>query len=182
MVLAARPHQGFSNVNVDGKEVVLNFLGVGDITGEIGALDGNERTADAAALEACEVFAVYARDLLPTLAAHPPALLEIIQILCEKLRSASAIIEDNTLGDARAHRPRPVAAGAPTRSHQPHGVRLQLPMSQTELGNYLSISRENVSRQLGRLRDANVITVNDQQIIINDEEGLAEIAATPSKE
>jgi hypothetical protein len=32
------------------------------------------------------------------------------------------------------------------------------------------------------LRDANVITVNDQQIIISDEEGLAEIAATPSKE
>jgi CRP-like cAMP-binding protein len=61
-------------------------------------------------------------------------------------------------------------------------VRLQLPMSQTELGNYLSISRENVSRQLSRLRDANVITVNDQQIIISDEEGLAEIAATPSKE
>jgi CRP-like cAMP-binding protein len=55
-------------------------------------------------------------------------------------------------------------------------------MSQTELGSYLSISRENVSRQLGRLRDANVITVNDQQNIITDEEGLAEIAANPSKD
>jgi CRP/FNR family transcriptional regulator, cyclic AMP receptor protein len=171
-----------SNVNVDGKEVVLNFLGVGDITGEIGALDGNERTADAAALEPCEVFAVHARDLLPTLTAHPPALLEIIQILCEKLRSTSAIIEDNTL-EMRARTARGLLRlarqhGRTTRS----GVRLQLPMSQTELGNYLSISRENVSRQLGRLRDANVITVNDQQIIISDEEGLAEIAATPSKE
>jgi CRP/FNR family transcriptional regulator, cyclic AMP receptor protein len=171
-----------SNVNVDGREVVLNFLGVGDITGEIGALDGNERTADAAALEACEVFAVYARDLLPTLAAHPPALLEIIQILCEKLRSASAIIEDNTL-EMRARTARGLLRLA--RQHgrtSKNGVRLQLTMSQTELGSYLSISRENVSRQLGRLRDANVITVNDQQIIITDEEGLAEIAANPSKD
>jgi CRP/FNR family transcriptional regulator, cyclic AMP receptor protein len=171
-----------SNVNVDGKEVVLNFLGVGDITGEIGALDGNERTADAAALEPCEVFAVHARDLLPTLTAHPAALLEIIQILCEKLRSASAIIEDNTL-EMRARTARGLLRLA--RQHgrtSKNGVRLQLIMSQTELGSYLSISRENVSRQLGRLRDANVITVNDQQIIITDADGLAEIAATPSKD
>jgi CRP-like cAMP-binding protein len=171
-----------SNINVDGREVVLNFLGVGDITGEIGALDGNERTADAAALEACEVFAVHARDLMPTLTAHPTALLEIILILCEKLRSASAIIEDNTL-EMRARTARGLLRLA--RQHgrtSKGGVRLQLTMSQTELGNYLSISRENVSRQLGRLRDANVITVNDQQIIISDAEGLAEIAMNPSKD
>ena len=170
------------NVNVDGKEVVLNFLGVGDITGEIGALDGNERTADMVALETCEVFAVYARDLLPTLTGHPTALLEIIQILCEKLRSASAMIEDNTL-EMRARTARGLLRLA--RQHgrtSKNGVRLQLTMSQTELGSYLSISRENVSRQLGRLRDANVITVNEQQIIIRDEEGLAEIAASPSKD
>ena len=59
-------------------------------------------------------------------------------------------------------------------------LRLQRGLSQTELGSYLSISRENVSRQLGRLRDANVIAVNEQQIVISDEEGLAEIAASPS--
>src|SRR5262247_373614 len=167
-----------SNVNVDGKEVVLNFLGAGDIT----ALDGNERAADASALEECEVFAVYARDLLPTLKAHPTVLLEIIQTLCERLRSASAIIEDNTL-EMRARTARGLMRLA--RQHgrtSKDGVRLQLPMSQTELGSYLSISRENVSRQLGRLRDANVITVNDQQIIITDEAGLAEIAANPSKD
>jgi CRP-like cAMP-binding protein len=86
-----------ANVNTDAREVVLNFLGAGDINGEVAVLDGGERTADAIALEDCEVFAVYARDLLPALAAHPAAMLEIVRLLCEKLRSASAIIEDNTL-------------------------------------------------------------------------------------
>src|SRR3954454_4689881 len=52
------------NVSADAREVVLNFLGVGDINGEIAVLDGKERTADAVALEDCEVFAVYARDVL----------------------------------------------------------------------------------------------------------------------
>ena len=168
--------------NAVGEAVNFFKMGVGDITGEIGALDGNERTADAVALEPCEVFAVHARDLLPTLTAHPAALLEIIQILCEKLRSASAIIEDNTL-EMRARTARGLLRLA--RQHgrtSKSGVRLQLTMSQTELGSYLSISRENVSRQLARLRDANVITVNDQQIIISDAEGLGEIAAAPSKD
>jgi CRP-like cAMP-binding protein len=169
------------NTTADGREVILNFLGVGDISGEIGALDGNERTADAVALEPCELFAVHARDLLPTLTAHPAALLEIVQILCEKLRAASSIIEDSTL-EMRARTARGLLRLA--RQHgrtSKRGVRLQLTVSQTELGNYLGVSRENVSRQLGILREANVIDVDASQIVITDEDGLAEIAAASAK-
>src|SRR5438876_680256 len=86
-----------TNVNADAREVVLNFLGVGDINGEIAALDGKERTADVIALEPGELFVVHARDLVPMLVAHPAALLEVVRILCDQLRSTSAIIEDNTL-------------------------------------------------------------------------------------
>ena len=170
-----------TNVNADAREVVLNFLGTGDINGEIAALDGKERTADAVATEPVELFVVHARDLLPTLTAYPNALLEIIQILCEKLRSTSAIIEDNTL-EMRGR----IARGL-LRLAQQHGrrskdgIRVNLKLTQTELGGYLGLSRENVSRQLGGLRDANVIKFNDSQIIITDEQGLAVIGDTPSK-
>src|SRR5262249_199727 len=58
------------NTTTDAKEVVLMS---GDLNGEIAALDGKGRTADTIALEPCEVFAVHARDLLPTLVAHPEA-------------------------------------------------------------------------------------------------------------
>ena len=60
-----------ANTNVGGKEVALDFLGVGDIFGEIAALDGKERAVDAVALEDADVFVVYTRDLLPTLIEHP---------------------------------------------------------------------------------------------------------------
>ena len=75
--------------NVDGKEIVLNILGTGDTNGEMAVLDDKVRSADAIALVDTEVFLVHARDLLPTLTAHPQALLEIIQSLCERLRVAS---------------------------------------------------------------------------------------------
>jgi CRP-like cAMP-binding protein len=171
-----------TNTNADGREVVLNFLGVGDVNGEIAALDSRERTADAVALEACEVFAVYARDLLPTLLAHPAALLEIVQVLCDKLRSASALIEDNTL-EMRGRTARGLLRLAQQHGRtSKDGIRLQLSLSQRELGGYLGLSRENVSRQLGQLKDANVIKIDGPQIVITDEQGLSAIAAASSKD
>jgi CRP/FNR family transcriptional regulator, cyclic AMP receptor protein len=165
-----------TNVNADGREVVLNFLGAGDINGEIAVLDGKERTANAIAIEDTEVFVIYARDLLPTITAHPAVMMEIAQVLCEKLRAASAIIEDNTL-EMRSR----VAKGLLRLAEQhgrtsKDGVRLDLGVSQSELGNYLSLSRANVSRQLSQLKDAKVLKIQGGQIVIVDVEGLAEIA------
>jgi CRP-like cAMP-binding protein len=165
-------------VNVDGKEVVLNFLGPGDLNGEIAVLDGKERTANAIAIEDTETFVLYARDLLPILTAHPQALLEIARVLCDKLRAASAIIEDSTL-EMRGR----VAKGLLRLAEQlgrtsKEGIRLDLVVSQSELGSYLGLSRANVSRQLGQLKDINMLAIKGSQIIIVDHEGLAEIAET----
>ena len=170
-----------SNVNADGREVVLNFLGVGDINVEIAALDGKERSADAVALEACEIFAMHSRDLLPKLMEHPAALLGIVKILCEKLRSASAIIEDSTL-EMRSRTARGLLRLAERHGRTGEdGVRVLLTMSQSELGGYLGLSRENVSRQLGQLRDANVIKTDGAQIVVTDSDGLALLAAALPK-
>jgi CRP-like cAMP-binding protein len=56
------------------------------------------------------------------------------------------------------------------------GTCLQLALSHGELGNYLGLSRANVSRQLGHLREADIIKIEGAQIVIIDEEGLAEAA------
>jgi CRP/FNR family cyclic AMP-dependent transcriptional regulator len=169
-----------ANTNVDGKEVVLHFLGAGDICGEIAALDGKERAADAIALEDADIFVVSTRDLLPTLAAHPDAMLAIIRELCEKVRAGAAIIVDSTL-EMRGR----TAMGLLRLARQhgrrsADGVCLQLTISQEELGKYLWLSRANVSRQLGQLKLANMIKISGTEITIIDEKGLAEIATDPS--
>jgi CRP-like cAMP-binding protein len=182
MIIVLTGRLKVTNVNVDGKEVVLNFVGPGDLIGEIAVLDGGERTATATAMEHSETFVIYARDLLAVLTAHPQAMLEIVEVLCEKLRAASAIIEDNTL-EMRGR----AAKGLLRLAQQlgrtsKEGIRLDLTVSQSELGSYLSLSRANVSRQLGRLKDANVIRILDAHIIIVDERGLSEIAEMASSD
>ena len=62
------------------------------------------------------------------------------------------------------------------------GIRIRLMASQTELGNYLGLSRANVSRQLGQLKDAKVIRIEGADIIVIDEAGLSEIADAPSSD
>jgi CRP-like cAMP-binding protein len=163
-------------VNAEAREVVLTFLGVGDINGEMAVLGGKARTADAIALEDSEVLVIQGRELIPVLTAHPEVMLEIIQLLCEKLRAASSVIEDSTL--AMQGR---VARGL-LRLAQQHGrkgkdgIRIDLAISQSDLGRYLGLSRPNVSRQLGRLKEANVIRFVGAQLVITDERGLTEIA------
>ena len=169
-----------SNTSVGGKEVVLDFLGVGDIYGEFSALDGKERAVDAVALEDLEVFVVYSRDLLPTLIAHPHAMLEIIRVLCERARAGAAIIEDNTL-EMRARAARGLLRLARRRGQRSaDGATLQLTISQEELGKHLGLARTNVNRQLRQLKLANLIRIDGAKICIIDEKGLEEIGADPS--
>ena len=117
VVIAGRAK--LANDNVDGKEVVLHFLGVGDICGEIAALDGKERAVDAIALEDADVFVVSTRDLLPTLAAHPDAMLAIIRVLCEKSPGRRGDHRGQHARDAGPHRDGPAEAGAAARTKEP---------------------------------------------------------------
>ena len=149
----------------------------GDINGEIAVLDGGPRTATATALQPTEVVVLYRRDLMPVLEAQPAALVEVVQVLCEKLRTASEIVEDVT----RTMQAR-VATGLLRLSRQhgkqtKDGIVFDLAANQSDLGAYFGLSRENCSRQLGQLRDGGLIQMSGTAITIIDADALASIAA-----
>jgi len=169
-----------SNVTVDAREVILNFLGTGDVIGEIASLDGGARTACAIAYEDTKLFQLYRRDLLPMLTQHPEALLEIIHLLCEKLRATSALVEDS-LRDMRGR----FAAGILRLANQhgrrtQRGVEINLALNQRDLGNYLGLSRENTNRQIVKLVNEGVILAGDGVIIVVNEPALLALAERES--
>jgi CRP-like cAMP-binding protein len=168
-----------SNITSDAREIVLNFLGKGDVIGEIAILDGAPRTAGAFAIDDTEALVLYRRDLLPVLLASPETMLELIKILCEKLRAASAIVEENSLPMAAR------AAAGLLRLAEQHGrvvkggTLIDLKLSQRDLGNYLGLSRENVSRQLGLFRDVGILRIEGSEIVILDTEALRRYSDRP---
>jgi len=165
-----------ANVTANAREVVLNFLGPGDFNGEIAVLDGRERSANAVALEDTETFILYRRDILPVLMENSETLLDVVRVLCEKLRAASAIVEANALEMTGR-----LAAGVLRLAEQhgrktKDGVVIDLTLSQRDLGNFVGLSRENVSRQFAKLKDAGIVDMSDAQIVVSDMARLAEMA------
>lgn len=165
-----------SNITDDAREVVLNFLGPGDLIGEMATLDGSSRSADATALEPVEGILFYRRDMIATLERHPEALLGIVSDLARKLRMTSAMVEHGVL-QMSGRAARGLLRLAEQHGDDVHdGTRLDIKLSQKDLGSYLGLSRENTSRELGRLREAGLIRVDGGEIVIIDAEGLEDWA------
>src|SRR6202012_124367 len=55
----------------DGSRLTLNFMGPGDLFGEVAVLDRQDRTADATAGEATELFVVRREDFMGFLEREP---------------------------------------------------------------------------------------------------------------
>ena len=53
-----------------GDEVVLDFIHAGGVFGEISGIDGEERSAGAAAMTDCELLIIDRRDVLPMFERH----------------------------------------------------------------------------------------------------------------
>lgn len=165
-----------TNTTEQGHEIGLNFLAAGDIVGEIALLDGGVRTANVVALENSNVFTVHRRDLIPVLSAHPQAMQEIVEALCAKLRIATSIIEDSSLEMGAR-----LAKGLLRLAHQ-HGtarkdqIRIELTLSQSELGYYVGLSRANVSRQLAQMKADGILSFEGSKIVVLDEGKLTNVA------
>jgi CRP/FNR family cyclic AMP-dependent transcriptional regulator len=163
--------------SVDGRESVLNFIEPGHVFGEIALLDGKPRTADAIAMTTAELFVLRREALLHVLDTFPRVALELIEVLCAKLRHTTLVVEDNMfLGVA------PRIARALLRLAEAHGrrqgsaIRLELRLRQADLGAYVGLSREITNRQLKAWRGEALIAMDRGCIVILNEARLQLIA------
>lgn len=166
-----------SSLSQDGREAVLNFIEPGQSFGEIALFDGKPRTADATALEASELFVLRRTDVQDFLVRQPEIAFRIIGILCGRIRRTSEKLEAAvTLNMA----PR-IAKGLCELARNygrkcPEGLRIELKLSQRELGGFVGLARENVNRQLTVWRNDNLLLIEDGYIIIRDLKALERIA------
>src|ERR1700755_2326171 len=96
----------------DGSRLTLNFMGPGDLFGEVAVLDGQSRTADATAGEPTELFVLPREDFLGHLEREPRVAIKIIQLLCQRIRWQSERMEESMVQPLPVRLPpRPGAAG-----------------------------------------------------------------------
>src|SRR5215469_18729431 len=150
----------------DGSRLTLNFMGPGDLFGEVAVLDGQSRTADATAGEASELFVLRREDFLGHLEREPKVAIKIIQLLCQRIRWQSERMEESMLQTLPVRLARRLCALAEDYGSEVH-------ISQEQLGIYVGAARESVNRQLQQWRRNGILELKRGRIELLNLEKLA---------
>ena len=162
----------------NGREVVLGFRGPGELIGELGAIDGEPRSATIVAVDAVEALSIPPRDFLAFLEEHSSASLALVRVLSQRLRDADAkrieFAALNTLGRV-AHRLLELCErfGDPDDG----AIRIALPLSQEELAGWTGSSLESVGRALQTMRALHWIATRRREIRVLDLDALRRAAS-----
>jgi CRP/FNR family cyclic AMP-dependent transcriptional regulator len=161
----------------DGKELVLNIIDRGSLFGEIALLDGEPRSADAVAIEDTELLVLDRNRLMPVLTANPEIAARMITVLCQRLRQTSEALEDALLRDAPSRVARGLLRLARTFGRpEAGGMRLDIKLSQQQMGSLIGISRESINKYIVEWSRAGYLAVNAGFITIVDREALESLS------
>lgn len=166
-----------SLVLADGNKAVLNQMGPGEVLGELALLDGGLRSADAVAASArVEVIAISRSQFLAVLERSSGVVTALIGELCAKLRNASNMFEVKSEKSARVRLARTLMRLAAKWGSSADDL-VHIPgFSQSELGDFAGLARENVNRQLRVWEDEALIRRTGDGLTILDIDALADEA------
>jgi CRP/FNR family transcriptional regulator, cyclic AMP receptor protein len=145
-------------VTDEGRELSFRHAVKGDLVGEIAALDGRSRSADALALSAVQAFSLERNAIAELCTAHPAILSALVRYLCHRIRDTSNQLEAIAFYpiEVRLARFLLVALGD-RKAEKVKRIPLDLGFSQTELAQLLGASRPKVNAALGWLEDNEAI-------------------------
>ena len=153
----------------DGHEVVLGIREPGDLIGEMSALNREDRTATAIALEPVEARAITVPDFIAFLESTPGAALALARLLCARLRDADRKRAEHlaldTLGRVAA---RLVELAERFGSPTADGVVVEVHITQEDLAGWTGSSREAVIKALRKLRELGLIATGRRSVTVLD--------------
>jgi len=161
----------------EGDDVVFEILAPGSVFGEVAMLAELPRTATVVAMEACELLCLGRAEILGFLRRHPESAMELLRIVSRRLVHASEFIENTLFLNLPNHLARKLLdlCGSYGESG-PDGTRINLKLSQTELGDLVGTSRESINKQLRIWRDQGVISIDAGHVVIHRHAVLEQLA------
>jgi CRP/FNR family cyclic AMP-dependent transcriptional regulator len=160
--------------SADGRDAVFRLLNEGDVFGEIALLDGRPRTADAIAVTDCELVVIDRRDFLPLLHSYPEMALQLIEVLCAKLRRTSEQVEDATFLHLRRRLAKTLLQLAANSQPSANGRKVMI--TQRELGQIIGMSRESTNKQLRLWQTRNWVRLQRGCVEVRAPDALAAVA------
>ena len=158
-----------TRVNDEGKEVILALLGSSEIFGEMAILDGESRSANVLAQEACSLLVISSEDFINVLKKNFKVCFALMSELAKKLRKSDLQIEALSLSDAEHRIGVSILNLAEDMGVIRNGkVTIQNLPFQQDIANMAGTSRETVSRVMKTFEDRNLILKEGHTVIIPD--------------
>jgi len=162
----------------DGEEAILATLRRGDFLGELALLDGAPRSASAVALEPTEALAL-PRDQFLALVATEPAIRDaLMAALAGELRRLTTHVAELHFLDLTGR-----LAARLARLAEEHGdrlpdgtVRLDAPLTQSDLAAMIGATRQSVNKLLGEFEADGLLRMERDVIVVPNLERLARAA------
>lgn len=158
-------------INPQGKELIVCIKRSGDIFAEASLFcePGTNYPGTAQTISDAEVLFLLTSDLEDVISINPDLSVEMIRFMGGQLRSFTSILRDIALLDVYGKTVKTIERlardfGSKTTS----GVKIELPLSIQELANIIGSTRESVSRVLSKLKDQDLVTINEKNIVINN--------------
>jgi CRP-like cAMP-binding protein len=154
-----------------GRRLALDVMREGDLLGEI-ALFGGTRTATAIALKSSVLERVRRSDVAAAIRARPDLALQFVDLLCERLRTVSAKLEER----AFLALPARVASRLIHLDHKIGDGFGGVPISQADLADFVGATREGVAKVLAEWRGLGWVALSRGTVRIVDRRALDAVA------
>jgi CRP-like cAMP-binding protein len=161
----------------DGADTAINVMGAGEVFGEVGVLDGQARSATVTTLEECEIAVVDKAGFYDLLASSPQIATKLLAVLAGRIRELTMRVEDRAFLDVPSRLAKQLLwlarnHGAKTGSR----IRIELKLSQQEVGDLIGATRESVNKHLREWTRAGLIKHERNHLDILDLDALRAIA------
>ena len=163
------------NYSADGKEIVLRLVNPGEVFGEIALIDGGERTAEARAHGKTTLLFIDRHDFLPFLEENPKLCIDLMKVLCQRLRSTSEQLEDFSFLDLRVRLAKCLVHLAGEQGPDGGTGEVTLSISQKMLAAMMGTTREAVNKRLRDWEDQGLLSLGRGAVTVVDPEALAQM-------
>jgi CRP/FNR family transcriptional regulator, cyclic AMP receptor protein len=155
--------------NVDGREVILDLLGPGDVFGELALLDGEPRSADAVAVEPTFLLLLRRDAFLSVVRERPEVAIMLMGVLSRRLRRDAQLVQDAAFLDVPARLARAILRLAEADAA---GILRTPPLTQTDLAAVAGTTRETLNKWLGIFAEQDFIRWEHSRVTVLQPDGL----------
>ena len=162
-----------SKLSSDGRELILNIYGSGDVFAEVTLFNDVSYPATAEVIEDVTVWMILNERMEEMVKKNSELALQYIKILNKRLFGAQQKLKHMALNDTYVRTAQALIKLAHEHGNEKNGlIELQMPISRQELANLIGTARETVSRALSQFKKEGSVEIKGKRIIITDMEKL----------